>query len=408
MHRPSGYDPRTRAFASLLAAGALAASGSVAMAQSTAPAPSGALPPPTRSSMRGRASRRREHVQQRRRRPVGRPAVHAAGHVRQTRGDELPAPDGHHRADLGRPWPIVIYLAGGPTEQANDRFDLGVSPFAQALAGQGAMVIVPAWREAAWEGGGWPTSFQDVACAIGVARAIGPAYGGDPDSVTLGGHSTGGWPPAVLALTPTPFTPEPGECDETAGSVRPDAVVMSDGNLDEVHRPERRGVLRRELLRRRPRRRSPDEWAAGDPFALVQRYPAGPDAIPSLLIYGEYDTVVSPKVTPAFHDALIAAGYDSRLLDDPRRRPHGSPGQEGDHRRDHGDSDGKVGPRAPRCYRVGSPSLIRPACTSRFRMALPGASAGPGRQAADRTTDSRLWVDPGHRQQPHGSGAARS
>ena len=134
----------------------------------------------------------------------------------------------------GGPWPIIIYLAGGPTDNANDRFDLGISPFAWSLAGQGAVVMVPAWREAAWEGGGWPTSFEDVACAIGVARRIGPAYGASPDRVTLGGHSTGGWPPAVLALTPTPFTPEPGSCDETAGSLRPDAVVMSDGNLDEV------------------------------------------------------------------------------------------------------------------------------------------------------------------------------
>ena len=193
----------------------------------------------------------------------------------------------------------------------------------------------PAWREAAWEGGGWPTSFQDVACAIGVARAIGPAYGGDPDRVTLGGHSTGGWPPAVLALTPTPFTPEPGSCDETAGSLRPDAVVMSDGNLDEVTaQSDGRDYVVGFLGGDRAAR--PDEWAAADPFALVKRYPAGPDAIPSLLIYGEYRPVVSPQGLAGVPRRPRGRGLRQPPARDPGWRPHRGPGQEGDHRRDHG------------------------------------------------------------------------
>jgi acetyl esterase/lipase len=303
-----------RLLASLLVAGILVASSSASMAQTTAPASGGALPSPHAHLKAGACLSMMEGL-------CSTVAVDQWTDTPFTPPVTCSSPEEStcqllmdiNAPTSGGPWPIVIYLAGGPTEEANDRFALGTSPFAMSLAGQGAVVITPAWREAAWEGGGWPTSFQDVACAIGVARAIGPAYGGDPDRVTLGGHSTGGWPPAVLALTPTPFTPEPGSCDQTAGSLRPDAVVMSDGNLDEVSaqsdgRDYVVGFLGGDEAAR------PDEWAAADPFALVKRYPAGPDAIPSLLIYGEYDQYVSPKVSPAFHDALVAAGYDSRLL----------------------------------------------------------------------------------------------
>ena len=48
------------------------------------------------------------------------------------------------------------------------------------IAGQGAVVMVAGWREGPDWGGGYPTSFQDVACAIGVARKIGPVYGANP------------------------------------------------------------------------------------------------------------------------------------------------------------------------------------------------------------------------------------
>ena len=44
--------------------------------------------------------------------------------------------------------PMKLDLAVDPLP--NDRFDLGISPFAISLAGQGAVVITPAWREAAW------------------------------------------------------------------------------------------------------------------------------------------------------------------------------------------------------------------------------------------------------------------
>jgi acetyl esterase/lipase len=212
----------------------------------------------------------------------------------------------------GGPWPIIVVLPGGPGDP-NELYRPFLDSFAAALAGQGAVVMVSGWREGDAYGGGYPTSFADVACAIGVARRIGPAYGADPERVTLVGHSSGGWPAMVVGVTPTPFTPEAGSCDATAGSLRPDAAVSMDGDIDEVTSQEDGNGYVVGFLGGDQATHA-DAWAASDPFDLVKRYPAGPVAIPFLLIHGAGDTVVSPKVSESFQAALMAAGYDSRLL----------------------------------------------------------------------------------------------
>jgi acetyl esterase/lipase len=212
----------------------------------------------------------------------------------------------------GGPWPIVVVLPGGPGGPTN--LLPGVfAPFAAALAGQGAVVMVSGWREGGEYGGGYPTSFADIACAIGVAREIGPAYGGDPDHVTLVGFSLGGWPAMVVGVTPTPFTPAPGSCNPTSGSLQPDAAVSVDGVIDEVTGQEDGNGYVVGFLGGDQETHA-DAWAASDPFELVKRFPAGPDAIPFLLIHGADDTTVWPAVSESFQAALVAAGYDSRLV----------------------------------------------------------------------------------------------
>ena len=177
--------------------------------------------------------------------------------------------------------------------------------------------MVAGWREGPDWGGGYPISFQDVACAIGVARKIGPAYRADPDRVTLQGHSNGGWPAAVVGLTPTPFTPTPGSCNATAGSLRPDSVVVADGDLNEVTKPEAVGLAYVTGFLGGDRAKRPEAWAAADPFALAKRYRARANPVPFLLIHGSADTDVLPAVSESFQKALVAAGYQSRLVEIP-------------------------------------------------------------------------------------------
>jgi acetyl esterase/lipase len=217
----------------------------------------------------------------------------------------------------GGPWPLIVFLPGGPSAP-DQRYPDVLDPFAKAIAGQGAVVMVAGWRAGPDWGGGYPTSFRDVACAIGVARKIGPAYGASPDRVTLMGHSTGGWPAAVVGLTPTTFTPARGSCNPTTGSLRPDFVVVEDGDTHEVTQPVLADGLQyvTDFLGG-DRKKHPSAWAAADPFALTKRYRAGANAIPFLLLHGSADTSVLPAVSESFQKALVAAGYQSRLVEIP-------------------------------------------------------------------------------------------
>jgi acetyl esterase/lipase len=217
----------------------------------------------------------------------------------------------------GGPWPLIVFLPGGPSPP-DERYSGDLDPFVTAIAGQGAVVMVAGWREGPDWGGGYPISFQDVACAIGVARKIGPAYGANPDRLTLQGHSTGGWPAAVVGLTPTPFTPARGACNPTAGSLRPEAVVVGDGDLHEVTKPnEADGLQYITDFLGGDRKKHPSAWAAADPFALARRYRGDANAIPFLLLHGSADTTVLPAVSKSFQAALVAAGYQSRLVEIP-------------------------------------------------------------------------------------------
>lgn len=217
----------------------------------------------------------------------------------------------------GGPWPLIVFLPGGPSAP-DERYPGVLDTFATAIAGQGAVVMVAGWREGPGWGGGYPISFQDVACAIGVARKIGPTYGANPDRLTLQGHSTGGWPAAVVGLTPKPFTPAPGACNPTTGSLRPDAVVVGDGDLHEVSKPdEADGLWYITDFLGGDRKKHPSAWAAADPFALAKRYRAGATAIPFLLLHGSADAMVAPAVSKSFQATLVAAGYTSRLVEIP-------------------------------------------------------------------------------------------
>jgi acetyl esterase/lipase len=215
----------------------------------------------------------------------------------------------------GGPWPLIVFLVGGASHP-DERYPEIYDPLAEALAGQGAVVMVTGWRVGVEWGGGYPTSFEDVACAIGVARRIGPAYGASPDRVTLVGSSNGGWPAGVVGLTPSPFTPAPGSCDPTAGSLRPEQVVIMAGAFDyKSSNPDLLPFVRSFLGG--DRKALPGAWAAVDEFALAKRNPARAHAIPFLLIQGLADLSSPPPDSRSLQAALVAAGYHSRLVEIP-------------------------------------------------------------------------------------------
>ncbi len=212
------------------------------------------------------------------------------------------------------PWPLVVLSPGGPAALADQLY---LDDFAALLAAQGAVVMESEWRQVGFVGSGYPTAFADVACAIGVARMTGTEYGSTSNRVTLVGHSLGGWAAAIVLLTPTAFSPAGGACDPTAGSLRPDAVAIVDGAMNEptTTLPGETDYVSDFLGGSQGA--LPADWAVVDPFALATRYPAGAGAIPTVLIEGAVDNVVPPAVARSFQAALVSAGYRSRLVEVP-------------------------------------------------------------------------------------------
>ena len=222
--------------------------------------------------------------------------------------------------------PIVLFVAGGPNPLTNQGY---VMDAGFPVAVHDAVVMQPVWRQDQDQGGGWPTSFQDIACAVGVARNIGPDYGGDPDRVVLVGHSLGGWASAVVALSPKDITPAEGACNPTTGSLRPDALVTLAGAVDlDEKGPGRRGFLRGFFDGSRAQR--PQRWAQSDPFALARNH----NQVPVTVVHGTADITVNPAVARAFAKALRDESVDAHLVEVPEADHLLRPRRTHRHRRD--------------------------------------------------------------------------
>ena len=231
-------------------------------------------------------------------------ACNAAGTARCQLDMDIVRPSG------GGPWPVFLLLQGGPSDVNRDDYML---PLADALAHQGALVMVADWRQAASTGGGFPTSFQDVGCAVGVTRALAAKYGGNSAGVTLVGHSLGGWAGAVLTLAPTEFAPAAGSCDATTGPLRPNAFVDLDGAVDEPTAMEDGSPYVTAFFGGTPEQQ-PAAYAAGDPFSILAVHPASGSPVPILVVHATSDATVPLATSKSFHGALLSAGYPNQLL----------------------------------------------------------------------------------------------
>ena len=177
------------------------------------------------------------------------------------------------------PHPVAVLLRGGPAKPHD--IDYLRDP-AVALAQRGVVAMVADWRQNDTYAGSGDVPFQDIACAIGVARKIAPEYGGDPNRVTLIGHSNGGWGGGVVAFSPTTFKPLSGTCDETTGSLRPDAFI---------------GV---------------ETWLAPEVADAAPRDPEHP--IPILVVHDEGDPNVPVDMARAFVARMKRLGYHPELV----------------------------------------------------------------------------------------------
>lgn len=120
------------------------------------------------------------------------------------------------------PVPVVVLVHGGFWRAGYDR---------SLMARLAASVTAEGW--AAWnidyrpigEGGGWPTTFTDLAAAVDHLATVADEHGLDLDRVAVVGHSAGG----TLALWSAAREGLPAETPGAGPEVRPIAVVSQAG-----------------------------------------------------------------------------------------------------------------------------------------------------------------------------------
>lgn len=205
------------------------------------------------------------------------------------------------------PLPVVVVIHGGYW-QAQYGLDLG-TPLAVDLTNAGVAALNVEYRRIG-SGGGFPTTFVDVATAIdlipGEAAAVAARAGRalDPARVAFVGHSAGGQLAVWAASRPRLPAGAPG----AGPRVLPRGVVSQAGVLDLVAGSEQGlgGGSVDQLLGGSPQT-VPDRYAVGSPAALV------PAPCPVVCVHGDADTTVPLDQSQRYVAADTAAGGRARL-----------------------------------------------------------------------------------------------
>jgi acetyl esterase/lipase len=206
----------------------------------------------------------------------------------------LPAGDGPH--------PALVLLHGGCW-----RAEYGLSPLGRlcdALRGMGIAVWNMEYRRLGG-GGGWPTTFADVAAGADALAGVAAEHAIDLGRVLVAGHSAGGhlalWLAARRRLpagSPL-FRPEPLAL----------AGVVGIAGLADLAAGVARGLCGgacAEIVGGLPRER-PERYAQGSPAALL------PLGVPQRHIVGADDAIVPPDYLRDYVERAVAAGDDATL-----------------------------------------------------------------------------------------------
>ncbi len=193
-------------------------------------------------------------------------------------------------------YPVVVMFHGGGWFGGSS---LSTAPLAEYLADQGVVVFNSTYRTSS---GGFPESFDDVACAIRGARVEAADYTTTPDEISVVGHSAGAHLASVIALAGDEF----GSQCASAGSATVDAFVGLAGPYDPT--------LYRQVLPSFFGTRfenDPAPWEAGSAYTYLGNNPT----IEVLLMHGGADELVPISSSQLFSDALAEAGYEVEFVE---------------------------------------------------------------------------------------------
>ena len=184
------------------------------------------------------------------------------------------------RGGCGRPLPVVVFFYGGSW---NSGTRAGYAFVGRALAAQGFVTVVPDYRlipEIRY-----PSFVEDSAAAVRWVTAHAANYCGDGGSVVLMGHSAGAYIAAMLSV-------DPRWLGDTRKAVKGFVGLAGPYDFTPFDVDASRAAFGQAA---HPAETQPVNWA-------------GPGDPPTLLLYGEDDTVVRPRNSEALAARLLAGG----------------------------------------------------------------------------------------------------
>ncbi|WP_269928831.1 alpha/beta hydrolase family protein [Kocuria massiliensis] len=222
--------------------------------------------------------------------------VQGEGDPEQNWGD-LYLPAGKHEP---KTVPLVVLIHGGAWKGGTGAEDF--SDYAEALVDRGMAVYNVEYRRVG-TGGGWPTTFTDVAAAMDHVPQMSkehPEFTTDDETVV--GHSAG----AQLAMwAGTRDSKEEHELGAHPKFV-PTRVVSLAGPLDMTFAADHGDTAIVDALGGMPAQR-PDRYSDVDPIQNIDT------TVPVVAIHGTSDTVVSPENSRRYIDAVQQAGGRGKL-----------------------------------------------------------------------------------------------
>lgn len=209
---------------------------------------------------------------------------------------ELTLPEGEAPSNG---WPVAVVLHGGFWRLPHGRRLM--RKLSASVAGLGIATWNLEYRRVGrFGGGGWPTTFDDVATGTDHLTRLASAEPLDPDRVVGIGHSAGGH--LVLWLAARPRLPGPPPAIRLRGA-------LSLAGVADLAACDRLGLGggAAAVLMGGSADRVPVRYALGSPAALL------PLGVPQRLVHGTFDDAVPISMSREYAERARRSGDDVRL-----------------------------------------------------------------------------------------------